>query len=73
MNHNTATAYGCVAYRIMKDEGKEESEEYLELLMETLYDFYNGKDILAIYRSKIKLDFYDVIVNDEKTKKLTNE
>lgn len=73
MNHNTATVYGCVAYRIMKDEGKEESEEYLELLMETLYDFYNGKDILAIYRSKIKLDFYDVIVNDEKIKKLTNE
>ena len=23
---------------------------------------------LAIYRSKIKLDFYDVIVNDEKIK-----
>ena len=68
VTQDTATAYGCVAYRIMKYEGKEESEEYLELLMEILYDFYNGRDILEIYRSNIKLDSYEVIVNDYKIK-----
>ena len=73
MTHDTATAYGCVAYRIMKYEGNEQSEENLEVIMENLYEFYTGKEIRGIYQSNIELDLYDVIVNDKKIKSEINE
>ncbi len=73
MTYDTATAYGCVAYRIMKYEGKEQSEEYLGLLMEILYDFYSEREIQKICLSDIQLDSYDAVVNDYKIKQQLNE
>ncbi len=73
MTHDTATAYGCVAYRIMKNEGSEQSEEYLGLLMEILYDFYSEREIQKICLSDIQFDSYDVLVNGHKIKQQLNE
>ncbi len=73
MTYDTASAYGCVAYRIMKNEGREQLEEYLGLLMEILYDFYSEREIQKICLSGIQFDSYDAVINDHKIKQQLNE
>ena len=49
MTYQASTAYACVAFRIMENEGSELTEEYLEILMGVLYDFYTADEIQKIY------------------------
>lgn len=73
MTHQAATSYACVAYRIMEYEGGEQSEEYLDILMGILYDFYTEKEIEKIYMQDIKIDSYQAVINDTEIKKIINE
>lgn len=50
MTGKTAIAYACVAYRIMEYEKEELSEEYLDMLMGILTDFYTTDEIQKIYK-----------------------
>lgn len=50
MTGPAAKAYGCVAYRIMEYEKEELSEEYLDMLMGILMDFYTADEIEKIYK-----------------------
>lgn len=72
MSHNAATAYACVAYRIMEYEGSEKSEEYLDILLDILYSFYTENEIKKIYKQDIQLDSYTAVIHDEKIKKEIN-
>ena len=51
MSHNAATAYACVAYRIMEYEGSEKSEEYLDILLDILYSFYTENEIFNYFNT----------------------
>ncbi len=68
MSHQASTAYACVAYRIMEYEGNELSEEYLGVLLESLYDFYTESEIKKIYQENIRFDSYDAIINKNEGK-----
>ncbi len=68
MTQNASTAYACVAYRIMEQEEKEVSEEYLSILLEILYEFYTEKEIKKIYEENICFDCYEAVINDDKIK-----
>ena len=72
MTHQASTAYACGAYRIMEYEGKELSEEYLGVLLETLYDFYTESEIRKIYQDDIHFDSYDAVINDNEIKQQSN-
>lgn len=65
MTSRTSIAYACVAYRIMAYEKEETSEEYLNMLMGTLMDFYTAKEIQKIYDKNIILDSYGIIMNED--------
>lgn len=73
MTYSTAISYACVAYRIMEYEGREQSEEYLDMLMGILYDFYTDKEIGQIYVQNIQLDSYTAIMKDSEIKNRINE
>lgn len=73
MTGPAAKAYGCVAYRIMEYEKEELSEEYLDMLMGILMDFYTVDEIQKIYKKNIVLDSYGLIMNEEIIKRKTNE
>lgn len=64
MTDKAATAYGCVAYRMMEYEGNEMTEEYLSILMEMLYDFYTPKEIVGIYQKDIRFDAYEAMIKN---------
>ena len=49
MTCRASKAYACVAYRIMAYEKEEPSEEYLNMLMGILMDFYTAQEIQKIY------------------------
>ena len=73
MTYRTATSYACVTYRIMEYEGGEQSEEYLDILMGILYDFYTEKEIEKIYMQDIKIDSYQAVINDTEIKRIIDE
>lgn len=73
MTGKMAIAYGCVAYRIMEYEKWELSEEYLDMLMGMLMDFYTVDEIQKIYEKNIVLDSYGSIMNEEIIKRKINE
>ena len=68
MTYQASTAYACVALRIMTHEGNEITEEYLDILMGVLYDFYTADEIQKIYVQDIIFDSYDAVINDKKSK-----
>ena len=41
MTHDAATAYACVAYRVMEYDGVSLSEEQFEVILEMLFGFYS--------------------------------
>lgn len=73
MTYRASTAYACVAFRIMAHEGSELTEEYLDMLMGILYDFYTADEIQKIYAQNIIFDSYDAVVNDRIVKRKINE
>lgn len=73
MTYQTSTAYACVALRIMTHEGSEITEEYLDILMGVLYDFYTADEIQKIYAQDIIFDSYDAVINDMTIKRKINE
>ena len=73
MTYQASTAYACVAFRIMEHEGSELTEEYLEILMGVLYDFYTADEIQKIYTQGIVFDSCDAVMNDMIIKKKINE
>ncbi len=66
MTNQSSSAYACVAYRIMEYEGQEMSEEYLNILMEMLYDFYTESEIKKIYLDNVRLDSYETMLKNRK-------
>ena len=64
MTCRAAKAYACVAYRIMAYEKEEPSEEYLDMLMSILMDFYTAQEIQRIYDKNIIIDSYGMIMNE---------
>ena len=73
MTCRASKAYACVAYRIMAYEKEEPSEEYLDMLMGILIDFYTAEEIQKIYEKNIILDSYGSIMNEEIIKRKINE
>lgn len=73
MTCRASKAYACVAYRIMAYEKEEASEEYLDMLMGILIDFYTAEEIQKIYEKNIILDSYGIIMNEEIIKRKINE
>lgn len=73
MTRQAATAYACVAYRMMEQEGEEASEESLALLMEILYDFYTVPEIQKIVQQNIYFDSYEAVINKEFIKRKIKE
>ena len=73
MTCRASKAYACVAYRIMAYEKEEPSEEYLDMLMGILIDFYTVEEIQKIYEKNIILDSYGSIMNEEIIKRKINE
>ena len=73
MTCRASKAYACVAYRIMAYEKEELSEEYLDMLMGILMDFYTDKEIQKIYEKNIILDSYGIVMNEEIIKRKINE
>lgn len=73
MTYRASKAYACVAYRIMVYEKEESSEEYLDMLMGILMDFYTAEEIQKIYEKNIILDSYGSIMNEEIIKRKINE
>lgn len=71
MTYNAAIAYACVAYRIMKYDGREQSEEHLDILLGVLNDFYTEKEIEKIYQQDIVFDSYEAVMDVEKIKQKT--
>ena len=66
MTYQSSCAYACVAYRIMEYEGQEMSEEYLNILMEMLYDLYTENEIKKIYLNNVRLDSYETMLKNGK-------
>lgn len=64
MTCRASKAYACVAYRIMEYEKEEPSEEYLDMLMGILMDFYTAQEIEKIYDKNIIIDSYGIIMNE---------
>ena len=50
MTHDAATAYACVAYRVMEYDGVSLTVEQFEVILEMLFGFYNEWEIQKIYR-----------------------
>lgn len=73
MTFQASTAYACVAFRIMAHEGSELTEEYLDLLMGLLHDFYTADEIQKIYTQDIVFDSCDAVINDMIIKRKINE
>lgn len=73
MTYRASKAYACVAYRIMAYEKEESSEEYLDMLMGILMDFYTAEEIQKIYEKNIILDSYGSVMNEEIIKRKINE
>ena len=73
MTYQASTAYACVAFRIMEHEGSELTEEYLEILIGVLYDFYTADEIQKIYTQGIVFDSYEAVMDDMVIKKEINE
>lgn len=73
MTYRASKAYACVAYRIMAYEKEESSEEYLDMLMGILMDFYTTEEIQKIYEKNIILDSYGSVMNEEIIKRKINE
>ena len=51
MTHDAATAYACVAYRVMEYDREPLTEEQFEVVLEMLFGFYNDA---IINEEKIK-------------------
>lgn len=73
MTYQASTAYACVAFRIMAHEGTEMTEEYLDILIGILYDFYTTDEIQKIYMQNIIFDSCEAVINDKRIKKKINE
>lgn len=65
MTYSAAIAYACVAYRIMKYDGREQSEEHLDILLGVLNDFYTEREIEKIYQQNIVFDSYEAVMDIE--------
>lgn len=72
MRHEAATAYACVAYRIMEYEGDEMSEEYMDILLDMLMGFYTETEIICIYQEDIHFSSCEAILKDAEIKKNVN-
>lgn len=68
MTHNAATAYACVAYRVMEYDREPLTEEQFEVVLEMLFGFYNEREIEKIYQQNIVFGSNDAIINEEKIK-----
>ena len=68
MTHNAATAYACVAYRIMEYDGEVLTEEQFEVILEMLFGFYDEQEIQKIYQKNIVFSSYDAVINEDKIK-----
>lgn len=68
MTHDVATAYACVAYRIMEYDGEVLTEEQFEVILEMLFGFYNEQEIRKIYQKNIVFGSYDAIIDEDKIK-----
>ena len=68
MTHDAATAYACVAYRVMEYDGVSLSDEQFEVILEMLFGFYNEWEIQKIYQQNIVFGSNDAIINEEKIK-----
>lgn len=68
MTHNAATAYACVAYRVMEYDGVTLTEEQFEVILEMLFGFYSEWEIQKIYQQNIVFSSHDAIINEEKIK-----
>ncbi len=69
MTHDAATAYACVAYRVMEYDREPLTEEQFEVILEMLFGFYNEREIEKIYQQNIVFGSNDAIINEEKIKK----
>ena len=65
---DAATAYACVAYRVMEYDGVSLSEEELEVILEMLLGFYNEWEIQKIYQQNIVFGSNDAILNEGRIK-----
>ena len=68
MTHDAATAYACVAYRVMEYDREPLTEEQFEVVLEMLFGFYNEREIEKIYQQNIVFGSNDAIINEEKRK-----
>ena len=68
MTHDAATAYACVAYRVMEYDREPLTEEQFEVVLEMLFGFYNEREIEKIYQQNIVFGSNDAIINEEKIK-----
>ena len=65
MTFQAANAYACVAYRIMEYDGREQSEEHLDILFGVLTDFYTHQEIIRIYQQDIVFDSCEAVMNSK--------
>ena len=68
MTHDAATAYACVAYRVMEYDREPLTEEQFEVILEMLFGLYNEREIEKIYQQNIVFGSNDAIINEEKIK-----
>ena len=61
MTHDAATAYACVAYRVMEYDREPLTEEQFEVILEMLFGFYNEREIEKIYQQNIVFGSNDAI------------
>lgn len=66
MTKKAAEAYACVAYRIMEYERNGLSEEYMCLVINMLFDFFNEHEVIKIYQQDIYLDSFQILNCDKK-------
>lgn len=69
MTHDAATAYACVAYRVVEYDGVPLTEEQFEIILEMLFGFYEEWEIEEIYQKNIVFSSCDAIINEKKRKK----
>lgn len=69
MTHDAATAYACVAYWVMEDDGGTLAEEQFEVILEMRFRFYYEWEIQKIYQKNIVFGSCNAIINEEKIKK----
>ena len=69
MTHDAATAYACVAYRVMEYDREPLTEEQFEVILEMLFGFYEEWEIEKIYQKNIVFSSCDAIINEKKIKK----